>query len=263
MNRIRLLAFVLTLGLSLSFTGCRTISRLIDGSGTVYVVEIETNDPNRLEIINRVIQIINSRMNAVGIDGEVARSTDIETRIEVKIYGGSNPESLRKFLFTTYRLELKKLVSPPSPSPPQTFPTQEKADIAALTGQQVLPYSERESGPSQFVIVEKESIVTGEHIRTAQAVSRTGSPSDYQISFTLDNDGAAKFGEWTGRNISNYLAVVLDDKVQSVAFIKTQISDAGEISGSFTKASAEEIAMSLNSGYMPATMKIIDERPFK
>lgn len=261
MKIIVLSAFILIFGLSLN--GCKAISRMTDGSDTVYVVEIETNDLNRAEIISRVMKITESRMNAVGIDGEVARSADTDNRIEVKIYGSHNPELLRKFLFTTYRLELKKVVSAPNPSPVQTFPTKEQAEMMATTGQQVLPYVELEGGPSQFVIVEKESIVTGEHIRTAQAVSRTGSDSDYQISFTLNKDGAAKFGEWTGRNINNYLAVILDDKVQSVAFIRSQISDMGEISGSFTKASAEEIAMSLKSGYMPAMMKVVDERPFK
>jgi preprotein translocase subunit SecD len=81
------------------------------------------------------------------------------------------------------------------------------------------------------MIVEKDPIVTGEDIRSANAVSRTGSDFRYQIAFTLKPDGAAKFGEWTARNINNYLAVVLDGKVQSVAYIKTQISDVGEISG--------------------------------
>jgi preprotein translocase subunit SecD len=121
----------------------------------------------------------------------------------------------------------------------------------------------REGSESQFVIVEKEAIVTGEHVRSAYAVSRTGSDFDYQISFTLNPEGASKFGDWTGKNINNYLAVVLDDKVQSVAYIKSQISDMGEISGRFTKASAEEIALSLNSGYLPADLKIIEERAFK
>ena len=203
------------------------------------------------------------RMNAVGIDGEASRSADADNRIEVKIYGAHDAEFLRKFLFTTHRLELKKVVSPPSPSPAQTFPTKQKAEEVVTTGQQVLPYEEPILGTSQFVIVEKEPIVTGEHIRSAQAYSPTDSDLDYQIEFTLKNDGAAKLGEWTGRNINNYLAVVLDDKSQSVAYIKSQIFDRGEITGTFIKSEAEDLAMSLNSGYMPATMKVIEELPLK
>lgn len=264
MNRIVILASMLLASLGLSLTGCKTLSRLVDSSGTVFVVEIVTDEPNRADIIGRAIKVTESRMNAVGVDGEVARSADRDDRIEVKIYGSHDLDTLRKFLFTAYRLEMKSVVSPPNPSPVQLFPSKEKADMVAVAGQQVLPYSAREEGPaSQFVIVEKESIVTGEHIRTAQAFSRTGSDFDYQISFTLNRDGAAKFGEWTGKNIGNYLAVVLDDKVQSIAFIKSQILDSGEISGRFTKPSAEELALSLNSGYMPAAMRVVEERPFK
>ena len=71
-----------------------------------------------------------------------------------------------------------------------------------------------------------------------------------------------KFGDWTGKNINNYLAVVLDKKVQSAAFIRGQIFDSGQISDMFTKASAEDIALSLKSGYLPATMTVLEERQF-
>jgi preprotein translocase subunit SecD len=177
--------------------------------------EVETNEPERAQVIDRVVKIMESRMNAAGIDGETSRSADADNRIEIKIYGSHDAETLRKFLFTTNRLEMKKVVSPPSPSPAQTFPTKEKAEVMVTTGQQVLPYAESDFGPSQFLIVEKEPIVTGDHIRNARATSLTGSDSDYQISFTLNKDGAAKLGEWTGRNIGNYIAVVLDDKIKA------------------------------------------------
>lgn len=263
MKKVMLLASILVSVLVLSLTGCKAISRLADSGGTVFIVEVVTNDPNRADIVSRAIRITESRLNAAGLDGEVAKSASGDDRIEVKIYGSHDLDILRTFLFTPNRLELKKVVSPPNPSPMQTFPSKEEGDIAAAAGQQVLQYSESEGPVRRFLIVEKEPIVTGEHIRSGQAVSRTGSDFDYQISFTLRPDGAVRFGEWTGKNINNYLAVVLDDKVQSAAYIKTQISDAGEISGRFSKTSAEEIAMHLNSGYMPADLKVIEEKPFK
>jgi preprotein translocase subunit SecD len=258
-----LVLFAAALMLGLSVFGCNTLSGLVDSGGTVYVVEVDTKDPNRAEIIDRVVKILESRMNFAGIDGVASRSGDADNRIEVKINGSPDAEVLRMFLFTTNRLELKKVVSPPSPAPAQTFPTIEKAQERVTTGQQILPYVESEFGPSQFAIVEKEPIVTGEHIRNAQAISYTGSDADYQISFTLNKDGAAKLGQWTNRNIHNYIAVVLDDKIQSVAYIKSQITDQGEISGVFTKAEAEGIARSLKSGYMPAMIRVIEERQFK
>jgi len=264
MTKFVTLAAILALGVVASLTGCRSIARLFDSSGTVFVVEIVTAAPDRAAVIDRAMRITESRIYAVGLDGEVARSASGDDRIEVKIYGSQDLEVLRKFLFTTHKLELKSVISPPNPSPVQTFPNKEKADAAVVDGQQVLPYTEYDdSTHQQFVIVRKESIVTGEQVRSAQAVSRNGSDFDYQITFTLKKDGAARFGDWTGKNINNYLAVVLDDKVQSVAYIKSQIFDSGEIDGRFSKASAEEVALSLNSGYIDATFKIIEERPFK
>ena len=59
--------------------------------------------------------------------------------------------------------------------------------------------------------------------------------SDYQISFALKPAGAEKFGAWTGANINQYMGVVLNDEVKSIAFIKSQIFDQGQIGGRFTK----------------------------
>jgi preprotein translocase subunit SecD len=248
-----------TMGLELPHAGCKSVSRMTDSHGTVFVVEIETNDPNLTEIVDRAIKITESKIQAIGLDGEVTRQSESDNRIEVKIYGSHDQKRLRKFLFTTYRLELKAVISPPNPSPVKTFPNKEEADANLVHGQKVLPYDGREG---EFVLVEKIPVVTGEHIRNAEAVSRSGDDDDYQISFMLNPEGAVKFGDWTEKNINNYLAVVIDDRVISTAYIRSVITDQGEISGQFTKSSAEEIAISLNSGYLPATMKIIEERQF-
>ncbi|MEO5860740.1 MAG: hypothetical protein ABIR33_17545 [Pyrinomonadaceae bacterium] len=260
MRRTLTVALSLALISVIASNGCKTVSRALNKSGTMFVVEVVQDGSYAAVSVERSVKVVQSRLNAVGIDGEVDQTGG--NRFEVKIFGAADLEKVRRFLFTTYKLELKKVVSPPSPLF-QTYPDQEKANAAASEEQQVLPYSEREvNDKPQYVIVEKVPIITGEEIRSAQAVSRTGSESDYQISFTLKRDGAEKFGDWTAKNINNYLAVVLDDKVASVAFIKSQISDAGEISGRFSKAMAEEIALALNSGYMPWKLKVIEEKPF-
>ena len=253
--------FVVLAALLLS-SGCRPISRMLNSGGTIFVVEVVPTGEAE-ELVEKAVRISQTRLDAVGIDGEVTRSELDKQRIEVRIFGIHDLERLRTFLFKTYKLELKKVVSPPSPNPVQVFPNREKAEAAAAEGQQVLSYAEYgEDAPARFVILENGPIVTGEQVRNAQAFSRTGSDFDYAITFTLNAGGAEKFGDWTSKNINNYLAVVLNDQVQSVAYIKTRISDMGEISGRFTKAQAEEIAASLNSGYLPAELKIVEERPF-
>jgi preprotein translocase subunit SecD len=92
------------------------------------------------------------------------------------------------------------------------------------------------------VVVEYPAVVDGSELRDANAVTRTGSDSDYQISFSLKPAGATKFGDWTSKNIGNYMGVVLNGEVKSAAYIKSRIDDRGEISGQFSKATADDLA---------------------
>jgi len=245
----------------LGFGGCRSFSRAFNNSGTLFIVDVVPEGNSSADSGERSVNVIRRRLDAVGVDGEVRHAGG--NRVEVRVFGTPDIDRLRTFLFKTHKLELRKVVSPPFPQPAKMFPDKEGANASAAPGQLVSPYDEREeNGNPQFLILEKDPIITGEDLRSAQAVSRTGDDLDYQISFSLKADGAAKFGEWTERNINNYLAVMLDGKVQSVAFIKSRISDMGEISGRFSKVQAEETALILNSGYMPWELRVVDESKF-
>ena len=262
MKRIAALTITLTLLQLLALGGCKTVARALNNSGTLFLVDLVPDEKHAAaDIADRSVKVLRSRLNAIGIDGEVKYTGG--NRLEVKIYGAPDLVRVRDFLFKTYKLEFRKVVSPPSPHPVEMFPDEEKAKASAVAGQQVLPYSEREDASRpQYLILESDPIVTGEYIRSADAVSRSGSDHDYQIGFSLNSEGANKLGDWTAKNINNYLAVVLDGKVESVAFIRSQISDSGEISGMFSKAEAEEIARVLGSGYMPWKLRVVEERKF-
>ena len=138
--------------------------------------------------------------------------------------GVDDPERVKELIGKESRLELMKVVSPGNPAPAQTFPTNEAA-LQSVGGklppnQKIYPYRDRDETttvdatqpnqpPTKFVIVETPAIIDGSELRDAAAVSRTGAESDYQISFSFKPAGAQKFGEWTGKNINNYMAVVL------------------------------------------------------
>ena len=169
-------------------------------------------------------------------------------------------------------LELVHVVSPPSPQPAQTYSTKEQA-VASLVGgtipanRHVLPYLEREQAtgnpdqkPTKWVVVEWPAIINGNDLRDARAARSTYRGDDnYQIQFSLNKTGAEKFGAWTAANINEYLGIVLNNEVKSIAYIKSQISDQGEISGRFTKQSAEDLALVLRTGALPAPVKLISE----
>ena len=89
---------------------------------------------------------------------------------------------------------------------------------------------------------------------------RGGGNDEYQIAFSLKPTGATKFGAWTGANTNEYMGVVLNDEVKSIAFIKSQITDSGEIEGKFTKQSADDLALTLRSGALPASIEYLEER---
>ena len=253
----KFLALLLLLG---AVFGCKNFSRLMNKGGTVYTVEIQTDAPEKDETVERAIKVTQSRIDAAGIDGEVSRIPDKPNQISVKLYATKDPERIKKFLFTTNQLELKKVAG----SSYLIFPTKAAAEQVATKEQEVLLLSERadDSGPQKFMIVEKTAVITGAEIRDASAFTRTGAAADYQIQFSLNSEGAQKFSDWTGKNIGSYLAIVLDKKVISAPVIKGQIFDKGTIEGRFSKESAEDLALSLRSGYLNAKMNLLEEKPF-
>lgn len=217
-------------------------------------------------------RIIESRLDAVGVAEPLVQRHGSQTayQILVQMPGIQDPERVKQLLKAESKLELVKVISPPNPNL-ATYTTEEEAK-ATLGGtvpanRRVLPYSERaelvETGQTQpqkkWVVVESPAVVDGNELRTASATQGQGG-ADYQISFALKPTGAQKFGAWTGANINEYMGVVLNDEVRSIAYIQSQIFDSGQISGRFTKESAEDLALILRSGALPAPIQYQEER---
>jgi len=115
--------------------------------------------------------------------------------------------------------------------------------------------------------------VTGDMIKKATAVysagGTNGGPVGWQIDFTLTSSGSKKFADVTSRLVSlpapssqpspsgsNELAIVVDNKVISAPTVQGAITGGnGQISGSFTKASAQDLATQLNAGALPVNLK--------
>lgn len=219
----------------------------------------------------QALRIIESRINTFGVKEPTLQIIGSEDsgRILLQMPGVEDPERVKRLVSAESKLELMKVVSPPYPSPVQTYATREEA-LASIGGRETLsrkvfPYAEREETTNgerkqRFVVVETPAVIDGSELRDAAAVSRTGIEGDYQIVFSLKPSGAQKFGEWTEKNINNYMAVRLNDEIKSIAYIKSKITDSGEITGRFTKASAEDLALTLKSGALPAPIEYQEER---
>ncbi len=224
-------------------------------------------------------RIIRGRLEGVGVVEPLVQRHGSQSshQILVQMPGIQDPERVKQLLKAESKLELVHVISPPSPAPAQTFNTEEEAK-ASLGGtvpanRRVLSYSERTEptaagqapaeptqAPKKWVIVESPAVVDGSELRNASATQSQGGGEDYQIAFAFKPTGAEKFGAWTGAHINEYMGVVLNDEVKSIAYIKSQIFDQGEISGRFTKQSADDLALTLRSGALPAPIEYQEER---
>jgi preprotein translocase subunit SecD len=231
------------------------------------------------QAVDQALKIIESRINAVGVAEPTLQTHGApgSNEILLQMPGIQDPERIKALIVGESRLELVHVISPQSPAPAQTYATREEA-IASLGGtlppnRQVYPYADRDeptaanggatsdtNAPKRWVVVEQPAVVDGSELRNASATSGSAGSNDYQISFQLKPSGADKFGRWTGANINEYMGVVLNGEVKSVAYIKSQITDSGEISGRFTKESAEDLALTLRSGALPAPIAYQEER---
>jgi len=109
----------------------------------------------------------------------------------------------------------------------------------------------------QYVIVRKPA-VGGETLTDAGVSFQDGAAA---VSFKFNNLGAKKFGEVTKNNVGEQLAIVLDNEVISAPTIQSAITGgSGVITGNYTSESAQELALLLRSGALPAPLNILEER---
>ncbi len=227
------------------------------------------------QAVEQAKKIIDGRINTFGVKESTLQNQGAKDshQLLLQMPGVDDPERVKKLIGAESRLELMKVVGATNPSPLTTYPSEEAAKQSlggtVPANRLILPFSEREDNPNTpkdaakpktFVVLEKPAIVDGNELRDAQPISRVANGNDYQISFSLKPGGAQKFGDWTGKNIGAYMAVVLNDEVKSAPFIKSQIFDQGQIDGRFSKVSAEDLALTLKSGALPARIEYEEER---
>ena len=246
------------------------------GSSISYSLPSNIQTVLKNQAVDQALKIIDSRINAFGVkEPTLARyGAESSGQILLQMPGMDNPERIKELIKAESNLAMMKIVSPANPSPVQTYPTREAA-LQSLGGteppnRKVLPYSDRDPATAtapnqpeptkQFVVVEYPAVVDGSELRDASAGQGRAGGTDFEINFSFKPAGAQKFGEWTGKNINNYMAVVLNGEVKSAAFIKSQIFDSGQITGRFTKESADDLALTLRSGALPAKIEYSEER---
>jgi preprotein translocase subunit SecD len=210
------------------------------------------------DTVDRARQTISNRINALGLTEPVVQqegSAETDCRIVVQLPGVDDPARVRDIIGQAAVLEIVEVKDGP-------FPSQEQA-LAQHGG--VLPLNTKLlKAPSRtgegvgWYLVARTPVITGRDLRN----SRPGQDEfrKWETSFTLSQDGARRFEAFTGANIGNRLAVVLDNQIRSVATIQNRISDQGRITNVGTEQEASDLALVLRSGSLPAGIVYLDER---
>jgi preprotein translocase subunit SecD len=109
--------------------------------------------------------------------------------------------------------------------------------------------------------VEARPIITGEELQKA-AARRDQLTNQSVVEFTLSRRGGRKFGEETARHINDYMAILLDGRVQGQPpVIRSQIGTRGQIElGTKPLQEASDLALVLRAGALPAPLTIVEER---
>ena len=196
-----------------------------------------------LEIVRRRIDEVGTREPTIQRQGE--------NRILVQVPGEKDPESIKRLLGQTARLTFHLV---------DLDTSVEQALAGNLPpGSELLPSDEgdRTGGAGQYV-VRKRVEVSGESLVDAQPTYYQNQPV---VSFRFDSVGGRKFGNITRDHVGELLAIVLDGRVISAPRIDEPIlGGSGIIRGSFTVQEANELAVLLRAGALPAPLEIVEER---
>jgi preprotein translocase subunit SecD len=213
----------------------------------------------REDTVNQALQTIERRVNELGVAEPLVARHSAQDQIMVQLPGVSDVPRAKEIIRSTAQLELKQVEQGPF--------SDENAAKAALGNNippdmQLLPGT-IEAAPGQpastgYYVVRRVPAVTGRDLRTARpTLDENNRPA---VSFSLNQEGARKFGAFTQANIGRQLGIVLDNRVQSAPVIQSRIDDEGRITGNFTNQEAQDLSLKLRSGALPANLTYLEER---
>jgi protein-export membrane protein SecD len=240
-------------GGSVLSVGARAYDMTEPGNDSVI---LKMTDPYKVqmqgEIVNQSVEVVRRRIDELGTrEPTIERQGD--DRILVQVPGLSDPQRLIALLGKTAKMTFQ-LVD-------ESANVQEAVKGIVPIGSELLYEDNPQKGAAPIpIVVEKRVMVAGDRLTDARQgfSSQTGEAS---VEFRFDTVGARQFGDVTKENVSRRFAIVLDNKVIEAPAIREPIlSGSGEITGNFTAQSANDLAVLLRAGALPAPLKVLEER---
>lgn len=195
--------------------------------------------------------IIDKRVNDLGTrEPTIIRQGN--DRVVVQVPGLQDPAALKELIGKTARLEFRMV-------DPNADPAEAAAGRVPV-GSEIVPYAEGEGNGASFEVLRRQVMISGEQLINAkQGFDQQNGQAVVNIGF--DSGGSNTFAKVTAQNVDKRFAMVLDGKVLSAPSINEPIlGGSAQISGSFTPATANALAISLRSGALPVKMAVVEER---
>ena len=231
-----------------------------ENSWTVTMKPSVANDTKK-KAVQQAIETIRNRIDQLGVSEPVIQEHGLgDYQILVQLPGVDDPARVKEIMQSTAMLEIRQAVGGPLSQRAGGDAGQRRrasAGYGADEGQLLLIRRAGEENTEVYWLISRSSAVSGGDLRTADAGHDENGRAD--VNFTLTGDGGRRFAAFTGAHVDDKLAVVLDNRVKSVATIQEQIHDQGRITGSFTPQETQDLALTLRSGALPAGIKYLQE----
>lgn len=198
----------------------------------------------RTDVINQSLEIVRRRMDEMGTNEPIIQRQG-DDRIVVQLPGLDDPARIKELLGRTAKLSFH-LVNMDVMS----------SNVRGTGGDMILPMAEQ---PGQTMAVERRAVLTGDMLVAASyAQDQNGQAA---VSFRFNPIGTKRFCDISTNNVGKLFAIVLDNEIISAPVFREPIcGGSGQISGSFTVKEANDLAVLLRAGALPAPLNIIEER---
>jgi preprotein translocase subunit SecD len=251
--------------ISNSFTDWATSPAAGETNGYLLTMKPSVIDEIHTETMSQALETITRRINALGLtEPTIAFTGRGNDEILVQLPGVGDPTAAKEVIQAGGQLQLVRVADGPFGSEAEALAKYGGVLPAGTVLVSGKPQSAPAGQPSQqvYYLLDRSPIVTGQDLRDASASPSTDNPGEYEVGFKLSNAAAARFGPFTEQQaaIGGRMAVVLDHQVYEAATIKSRIDDQGRITGDFSQESAQNLALVLRAGALPASIKYLEER---
>jgi preprotein translocase subunit SecD len=210
--------------------------------------------------LKQSMQTMERKVNGLGVaeaSVQARGGSGGDSEILVQLPGVDDPARVKSILQTSALLELTPAKDGPFPSRDALFA--KHGGVLPLNSKVAHGSTRAGGGAENWWLLSRSPVVTGRDLRDARA-QQGELPNQWETAFTLTQEAARRFEKFTSANIGNRLAIVLDNAVLSAPVIESTIADRGTIRGAATVEEAQDLALNLRAGALPAGVKVIDDR---